>query len=81
VGYYTLLRVVPVTTLNLMSYVYPVVAVGLGYLVLGEVLDGFALAGAGLVLAGIAIATWRRRSGQRRGRGPGKPLVVSPDRR
>jgi drug/metabolite transporter (DMT)-like permease len=61
-GYYTLLREVPVTTLNLMSYVYPVVAVGLGYLVLGEVLDGFALAGAGLVLAGIAVATRRRRA-------------------
>lgn len=61
VGYYTLLREVPVTTLNLMSYVYPVVAVVLGYLVLGEVLDLPALAGAGLVLAGIAMATWRRR--------------------
>jgi drug/metabolite transporter (DMT)-like permease len=44
-----------------MSYVYPVVAVVLGYLVLGEVLDLPALAGAGLVLAGIAMATWRRR--------------------
>ena len=61
VGYYTLLREVPVTTLNLMSYVYPMVAVGLGYLVLGEVLDRFALTGAVMVLVGIAIATWRRR--------------------
>lgn len=59
VGYYTLLREVAVTTLNLMSYVYPVVAVALGYLILGEVLDRLTLAGAVSVLAGIAVATWR----------------------
>lgn len=58
--YYTLLREVAVTTLNLISYVFPIVAVVLGYLVLDEVLDRLTLAGAGLVLAGIAIATWRR---------------------
>ncbi|HKY59939.1 MAG TPA: EamA family transporter [Gemmatimonadota bacterium] len=61
VGYYTLLREVAVTTLNLMSYVYPVVAVVLGYLILDEILDRLALAGAGLVLVGIAVATRRRR--------------------
>lgn len=59
--YYTLLREVAVTTLNLISYVFPIVAVVLGYLVLGEVLDRLTLAGAGLVLMGIAIATRRRR--------------------
>lgn len=58
--YYTLLREVAVTTLNLISYVFPIVAVVLGYLVLGEVLDPLTLAGAGLVLVGIAIATRRR---------------------
>lgn len=61
IGYYTLLRKVPVTTLNLMSYVFPIVAVALGYLVLDESLDRLTLAGAGLVLVGIAVATWRRR--------------------
>ncbi|MGH7557548.1 MAG: DMT family transporter [Gemmatimonadota bacterium] len=61
VGYYTLLREVPVTTLNLISYVFPIVAVALGYIVLGETLDRLTLAGAGLVLVGIAVATWRRR--------------------
>ncbi|MGH7543587.1 MAG: DMT family transporter [Gemmatimonadota bacterium] len=66
VGYYTLLREVAVTTLNLMSYVYPVVAVVLGYLILGEVLDRLALAGAAFVLAGIAVATWRRGAVSRR---------------
>lgn len=62
VVYYTLLREVPVTTLNLISYVFPIVALVLGYLVLGEVLDRLTLAGAGLVLVGIAIATRRRRA-------------------
>ncbi|MGH7564308.1 MAG: DMT family transporter, partial [Gemmatimonadota bacterium] len=61
VGYYTLLREVAVTTLNLISYVFPIVAVVLGYLVLGESLDSLTLAGAALVLTGIAVATWRRR--------------------
>lgn len=60
VAYYTLLREVPVTTLNLMSYVFPIVAVALGFFVLGESLDRLTLAGAGLVLVGIAVATWRR---------------------
>ncbi|CAN5334605.1 EamA family transporter [soil metagenome] len=61
VVYYTLLRQVAVTTLNLMSYVFPIVAVILGYLILGERLGPFALAGAALILIGIALATWRRR--------------------
>ncbi|HUP00842.1 MAG TPA: EamA family transporter [Gemmatimonadota bacterium] len=61
VAYYTLLRQIPVTTLNLLSYVFPVVAVGLGYLILDEVLPPLAVAGAVLIVAGIALATWRRR--------------------
>ena len=63
VGYYTLLKEVPVTTLNLLAYVYPLVAVALGYAVLGEVLDRPTLVGGALVLTGIAVATWRRRRG------------------
>ncbi len=60
VVYYTLLRQVAVTTLNLMSYVFPIVAVVLGYVILGEVLQTLALAGGALILVGIAVATWRR---------------------
>lgn len=59
--YYTLLRQVAVTTLNLLSYVFPVVAVVLGYLILGETLQPLALVGGATILAGIALATWRRR--------------------
>lgn len=74
VVYYTLLQQVAVTTLALLSYVYPVVAVALGYLVLGEVLGPRTLAGAACILAGIMIATWRRR----RSPAPLPEAAVSP---
>ncbi|HUF90293.1 MAG TPA: EamA family transporter [Gemmatimonadota bacterium] len=59
--YYRLLKVVPVSLLALVSYAFPVVAVALGWLVLDERLAGSTLLGAGAVLAGIVLATWRRR--------------------
>jgi drug/metabolite transporter (DMT)-like permease len=59
--YYRLLKVVSVSLLALVSYAFPIVAVVLGWLVLGERLAGSTLLGAAAVLAGIAIATWRRR--------------------
>jgi drug/metabolite transporter (DMT)-like permease len=62
VVYYRLLKVVPVSLLALVSYAFPIVAVALGWLVLDETLSGSTLAGAGMVLVGIALATWRRRA-------------------
>lgn len=61
VVYYRLLKVVAVSLLALVSYAFPVVAVALGWLVLDERLTGSTLVGAGAVLAGIVLATWRRR--------------------
>lgn len=61
VVYYRLLKVVPVSLLALVSYAFPIVAVVLGWLVLEERLSGSTLLGAGAVLVGIALATWRRR--------------------
>ncbi len=61
VTYYRVLREVAVSSLALITYVFPVVAVGLGWLVLGERLGLEALAGAAVVLIGIAIASRRRR--------------------
>jgi drug/metabolite transporter (DMT)-like permease len=62
VVYYRLLKVVPVSLLALVSYAFPIVAVALGWIVLDEALSGSTLAGAGMVLVGIALATWRRRA-------------------
>lgn len=59
--YYRILKVVPVSLLALITYVFPVVAVALGWLVLDERLSGTTLVGAAGVLAGIVLATWRRR--------------------
>lgn len=61
VVYYRLLKEVEVSKLALVSYAFPVVAVALGWGVLGERLTGWMLAGALLVFAGIALATARRR--------------------
>lgn len=61
VVYYRVLKEVTVSALALISYVFPVVAVALGWVVLGERLTGWTLAGAALVVAGIAVATARRR--------------------
>jgi drug/metabolite transporter (DMT)-like permease len=61
VVYYRLLKVVAVSLLALVSYAFPVVAVVLGWVVLGERLSGSTMAGAATVLAGIVLATWRRR--------------------
>lgn len=59
--YYRILKVVPVSLLALITYVFPIVAVALGWLVLDERLSGTTLIGAAGVLAGIVLATWRRR--------------------
>ena len=63
VVFYSLLKRVAVSSLALISYVFPVVAVALGWAVLGERLDPSAGVGTAAVVAGIAIATWRRRRG------------------
>jgi len=61
VVYYSLLKQVAVSTLALISYVFPVVAVALGWAILGERLDATAAVGTAGVVAGIALASWRRR--------------------
>jgi drug/metabolite transporter (DMT)-like permease len=61
VVYYRLLKVVPVSLLALVTYAFPIVAVLLGWIVLDERLAGSTLLGAAAVLAGMALATWRRR--------------------
>jgi len=46
-----------------VTYLLPVVAVALGWAVLGETLNRYAILGFGLVLAGVALTRFRPRSG------------------
>jgi drug/metabolite transporter (DMT)-like permease len=60
--FYTLLKRVPVSRLALISYLFPIVAVFLGWLLLGERLGLRGWLGSTLVLSGVALAGVRRRS-------------------
>ncbi len=56
-AYIWLLKHVPSTKVSTYAYVNPVVAVFLGWLVLSERLDGYTLAGAAIILCGVALVT------------------------
>jgi drug/metabolite transporter (DMT)-like permease len=53
--YFWLLRVAPTSLVGTYAFVNPVVAVGLGWLVLGETLRPAALLAAALTIAGVAV--------------------------
>lgn len=55
--FYTLLKQFPVSTLAFVTYVFPIVALGLGYALLGETLEAQALVGAATIVIGVAVAT------------------------
>lgn len=59
VTYYWLLKRVQAVYLSLSSFINPIIAVILGAAILGERLDRSVLAGAALVLVGIAVTNWR----------------------
>jgi drug/metabolite transporter (DMT)-like permease len=60
--YYTLIKRVAVSRLALISYMFPVVAVFVGWIFLGERLGPRGWLGSALVLAGVALAGLRRRA-------------------
>ena len=60
VTYLWLLKRIEATSLSYIAFVNPIVAVLLGYLVHNERLDPLVLAGAGMTLAGIWLATSKR---------------------
>jgi len=60
VTYLWLLKRIEATSLSYIAFVNPIVAVLLGYVVAKEVLDPLVLAGAGMTLAGIWLATSKR---------------------
>jgi drug/metabolite transporter (DMT)-like permease len=62
--FYTLLKRVAVSSLALISYVFPIVAVILGCLILDERLSPDAWGGTAAIVTGIALATWRGRRGR-----------------
>lgn len=69
VGYLRLLKTVPVTTMSLIAFITPIVAVLLGYVVAAETLDILALVGGAVVLLGILLYAWR----------PPAPVTAAPE--
>jgi len=59
VAYYWLIRQVKVTTASLVIFVIPVVALFLDWLVLDQLLSWRILAGSGLVISGVGLASRR----------------------
>jgi len=57
--YYHLLHSVGATRAVMVTYMFPVVGVGLGVLFLNELTDWHLLAGAALVISSIAVVNWR----------------------
>jgi drug/metabolite transporter (DMT)-like permease len=53
--YFTLIRVMPVTRLNLLTYITPIIAVLLGVLFAGEHIAATTILGAAVVFAGIGL--------------------------
>lgn len=61
IGWYYLLKRVSAVALSLMTFLEPLVAIGLGYVLLNERLESHFLLGGALILAGVLIATFERK--------------------
>ncbi|MBI4467596.1 MAG: EamA family transporter [Acidobacteria bacterium] len=57
--YYDLLKHMTPVQMSTLSFVIPVIATGAGWLVLGETLGPYTLAGAAAVVLGVALLHWR----------------------
>jgi drug/metabolite transporter (DMT)-like permease len=67
VGYGSFIYVLsklPASKVSMYAYINPVIAVILGWLVLGERMDGWMIAGTAVVLAGVVVVNSERRSGK-----------------
>ncbi len=58
--YYTLIHNIGPTRSTMVTYMFPVVGISLGVLLLGEQLDLWLVVGSLMVIAGIVIVNWRR---------------------
>ena len=72
VAYSYALRHLSVSFVSLYAYINPVIAVTLGVTLLGEPFDTRMATAAGLVLAGVAIVRWKKRTA------PPPSAVVAP---
>ncbi len=61
IGWYYLLKRVSAVALSLMTFLEPLVAIGLGYVLLNERLESHFLLGGALILIGVLIATFERK--------------------
>lgn len=61
IGWYYILKRVSAVALSLMTFLEPLVAIGLGYLLLNEKLESHFLLGGALILAGVLIATFEKK--------------------
>lgn len=58
IGWYYLLKRISAVALSLMTFLEPLVAITLGYLILGERLESRFLLGGALILVGVLVATF-----------------------
>ena len=80
--FYRLLRTWGSTRTSLVAYLLPVVGIVLGFMVLGETIDGRILLGAALIIGGIALVNSRFGARRLYGRGsapPTPPATAGPD--
>ncbi len=61
IGWYYLLKRVSAVALSLMTFLEPLVAIALGYVLLSEKLESHYLLGGALILVGVLIATFERK--------------------
>lgn len=61
IGWYYLLKRVSAVALSLMTFLEPLVAISLGYILLHEKLESHFLVGGALILLGVLIATFERK--------------------
>ncbi len=61
IGWYYLLKRVSAVALSLMTFLEPLVAIGLGHFLLHEKLESHFLLGGALILVGVLIATFERK--------------------
>jgi drug/metabolite transporter (DMT)-like permease len=59
--YFSLLHAVGPTRTTLVTYIFPIVGLGLGVIILGERFDLRIAFGASLVMAGIVVVNWRQK--------------------